>query len=32
VTNHLRATVLFLAAVAAAAGIWFGAWLFSATY
>jgi hypothetical protein len=28
-TDRLRLTVLIVAAVAAAAGIWFGAWLWS---
>jgi hypothetical protein len=31
VTDRLRLTVLVLAVVAAAAGIWFGAWLFATT-
>jgi hypothetical protein len=28
-TNRLRATVLILAVLATAAGIWFGAWIWS---
>jgi hypothetical protein len=31
VTNRLRLTVLVVAAIAAGAGIWFGAWLWSAS-